>query len=351
MAKGGIYKSEVFRARAKLLAQGINPSIDAVRIELGNTGSKTTIHRYLKEIEEEEGASSTGKKVSVSDAIQNMVDTLATRLHEEAEVRVTEAAERNKAILAQKDAELAAMRREIETLKKTLADTQAALSNEAARLKETANTLRSETLERARFQQQVADLQDRLTEEAALRQSLEEKHQQAREALEHFRSAAKEQREQEQRQHEQQVQYLQSEVKTMRDLLVQKQSEIATSNKECARLVTELSQAERSLQDARGELRALKDAKAELTSARQQLDQLGHRVVESEAQAKLLEERNRELAIERAEDQTQLQQLQIELAAARATIEAQEQLAEKIQTWMAQQKTDSSGQTTNRPSR
>ena len=54
MARAGIYKSEVLRARDKLLATGRNPSIDAVREELG-TGSKSTIHRYLKEIEEEEG--------------------------------------------------------------------------------------------------------------------------------------------------------------------------------------------------------------------------------------------------------------------------------------------------------
>ena len=50
MARAGIYKSEVLRARDKLRATGRNPSIDAVREELGS-GSKTTIHRYLKEIE------------------------------------------------------------------------------------------------------------------------------------------------------------------------------------------------------------------------------------------------------------------------------------------------------------
>jgi DNA-binding IclR family transcriptional regulator len=35
------------------MAQGQHPSIDAIRIALGNTGSKSTIHRYLKELEEE----------------------------------------------------------------------------------------------------------------------------------------------------------------------------------------------------------------------------------------------------------------------------------------------------------
>lgn len=48
-------KSEVIRVRDKFLAMEHHPSIDAVRQELGNTGSKATIHRYLKEIEEEAG--------------------------------------------------------------------------------------------------------------------------------------------------------------------------------------------------------------------------------------------------------------------------------------------------------
>lgn len=48
MARGGVNKAIVLEARRALLARGENPSIDAVRIELGNTGSKTTIHRYLK---------------------------------------------------------------------------------------------------------------------------------------------------------------------------------------------------------------------------------------------------------------------------------------------------------------
>jgi hypothetical protein len=50
MARGGVNKAVVQAARLAILARGENPSIDAVRIEMGNTGSKTTIHRYLKEL-------------------------------------------------------------------------------------------------------------------------------------------------------------------------------------------------------------------------------------------------------------------------------------------------------------
>ncbi|WP_312602273.1 DNA-binding protein, partial [Pseudomonas luteola] len=52
MARGGINKALVQKARQAIVARGENPSIDTVRVELGNTGSKTTIHRYLKELED-----------------------------------------------------------------------------------------------------------------------------------------------------------------------------------------------------------------------------------------------------------------------------------------------------------
>jgi len=52
MARGGVNKAVVQIARTAILARGEHPSIDAVRIELGNTGSKTTIHRYLKELDD-----------------------------------------------------------------------------------------------------------------------------------------------------------------------------------------------------------------------------------------------------------------------------------------------------------
>ena len=87
MARSGLYKSDIQKARDRLLAQGKHPSVDAMRVELGNTGSKGTIHRYLKEIEEEEGPAP-GSRVAVSEAIQDLVGRLAARVNEEAEERV-----------------------------------------------------------------------------------------------------------------------------------------------------------------------------------------------------------------------------------------------------------------------
>ncbi|WP_368614351.1 DNA-binding protein [Paraburkholderia sp. BR10923] len=56
---------DVKRAHDPLLARGQHTSIEAIRIALGNTGSKTTIHRYLKELEEDEGASLTRAGVAL----------------------------------------------------------------------------------------------------------------------------------------------------------------------------------------------------------------------------------------------------------------------------------------------
>ncbi len=38
MARSGVYKSDVQRARDRLRATGTRPSVDAVRVALGNTG-------------------------------------------------------------------------------------------------------------------------------------------------------------------------------------------------------------------------------------------------------------------------------------------------------------------------
>ena len=87
MARTGLYKSDVKKARDHLVGQGRHPSVDAVRVELGNTGSKTTIHKYLKELEEEDGGESA--KAPLSDALQDLVARLAAQLQEEAEERIT----------------------------------------------------------------------------------------------------------------------------------------------------------------------------------------------------------------------------------------------------------------------
>ncbi len=111
MARSGLYKTDVQRARDALLAQGKKPSVDAVRVALGNTGSKTTIHRYLRELDEEEGPG-VGGQAAVSDALQDLVGRLAARLHDEADSRLQEAQQRHEHQVQERDEVLARAQQE-----------------------------------------------------------------------------------------------------------------------------------------------------------------------------------------------------------------------------------------------
>lgn len=290
MARAGIYKSEVKKARDALLAQGKHPSIDAVRAELGNTGSKTTIHRYLKELEEEEGAGF-GRGVAVSEAIQDLVGRLAQRLHEEAEARISELQARHAEQLAQRDEEKASLKQEADGFSAQLQRTEVALQAEQTAHDETRKTLQDATVSNAQHAQQVVDLKERLAENEAHCQSLEDKHRHAREALEHYREAAKEQREQEQRRHEQQVQQLQAELRTLNQTLIVKQNELTHAYQDAARTGTELVATRKELR--RSEQQAEKTGQAR--------DELQSRVTHLAANVATLTERLQQLSASRDE--------------------------------------------------
>ncbi|KVC84272.1 DNA-binding protein [Burkholderia ubonensis] len=259
MARAGLTRVDVKRARDSLIAQGLHASIDAIRVALGNTGSKTTIHRYLKELEEEEGATPT-RAASLSDAIQDLVARLAARLHEEAQVRVDQEAAATAAQRQQAQAEIAKLTGELAALQAQLADATAALSSEQEAHAETHLAAQQRAIDIERLSQQVHDRTVRLAEHKSFRQSLEEKLKHAHEALEHYRTASREQREQEARRHEAQVQQLQAELRQVNQTAIVKQNEITELNKDNARLVAESGAASKSLREARAHGEQLREA-------------------------------------------------------------------------------------------
>lgn len=263
MARAGIYKSEVKKARDVLLAQGKNPSIDAVRAELGNTGSKTTIHRYLKELEEEEGTGF-GRGVAVSEAIQDLVGRLAQRLHEEADERISELQAKYVEQVVVHDTELSTLKQENEGLSAQLQRTEVALRAEEATHEQTRQTQQAAVLLNAQLEQQVVDLKERLAENESYRQSLEDKHRHAREALEHYRESVKEQREQEQRRHEHQVQQLQADLRTLNQTLIVKQNELTNAYQDAARTGAELVATRKELHRSEQEAGRVSKARDEL---------------------------------------------------------------------------------------
>lgn len=329
MARAGIYKSDVVKARNALVAKGTYPSIDAVRIEMGNTGSKATIHRYLKEIEEEDGGSSL-PRVAVSEAIQDLVSRLSERLSEEAGAHVQELLTKQTEQQRLNQEATTSLKTELQTTRQQLEQTQRHLADEKANHGKTNEALSAKTLTSTQLVRQINDLQERLAIEERHRQSLEEKHQHAHQALEHFRQASKEQREQEQRKHEQQVQYFQMELKKINEVLTAKQHEAIHAQQEGVRLLGELSRAQSDLHQSQETVRKLNPLKNELSLAQRRVAELGEKLVAQEAATLHIQESNENLKTKVEDLQGKNQQLELDLTAAKASSTAQEQIVSNM---------------------
>jgi len=242
MARGGVNKAVVQQARQVLIARGEYPSIDAVRIELGNTGSKTTIHRYLKELEGVKPAALQGTP-ALSDTLAKLVAQLAEQLQEEADARVEQAQASFNEQREQLEAQLQLAQQALAAAHQQQQIQAAALAAESERLSATQSTLQAEQLRGASLNQALGELQVRLADKEEQVRSLEEKHRHARDALEHYRSASREQREQDQRRHEAQVQQLQVEMRQLQQGMIVKQDELTRLHRDNERLLGEHRQA------------------------------------------------------------------------------------------------------------
>jgi len=332
MARSGLYKSDVKKARDALIAEGINPSVDAVRVALGNTGSKTTIHKYLKELEEEDGGAG-GKRSSISEALQDLVERLAARLENEAQDRIAAARATSDAMAAEQAGLLQAAQNDNAQQRARVLELEAALQEQAAALVASRNDHQRESTMRQVAEQQVADLQQRLAENETHRQSLEEKHQHARQALEHYRQSVKEQREADIRRHELQIQQVQAELRQAQQTITVKQDETTRLNQEGAKLVAELSHTKQSLYEQLTQVRKLEQKVEALQSVQVRASDAERHLASKIAEAELLTEQ-----LKNANDQidavkAKVRELELLLAHANAQVQAQEQISEQLRAY------------------
>lgn len=138
-----------------------NPSIDAVRIELGSLGSKTTIHRYLKEIEDFDPRPRAFREL-LSDELTELVAGLLERMTEEggealayAQARFDEQRSELEQKLYGLNAELTSLRREVDSQK-------GALALQEDELQICQASLQAELTRNARLSQNCSDLELRV---------------------------------------------------------------------------------------------------------------------------------------------------------------------------------------------
>ena len=271
MARTGISKYLVQQARDAVVARGEHPSIDAVRVELGNTGSKSTIHRYLQELAHAEGARLDDEQL-LSATLRTAVAGLSRQLRAQACALVESAESRHAA-------EASALRADSVRLQRALADVQAqagqlgeALASERAAHAATHEALQAERVHGAALGNENAALGLRLAEHVGHIQSLEDKHRHARDALEHYRQSVKDQRDLDQRRHETQVQQVQAELRQHAQTLVAKQDEVTHLSHDNARLAAELTEARRELRAAQQTLRETQRARDDLVAVQARLE-------------------------------------------------------------------------------
>ncbi|MDB5747966.1 MAG: hypothetical protein JWP72_2814 [Massilia sp.] len=335
MARAGVYFSDVKRARDALVSAGRHPSIDAVRAALGNTGSKTTIHKYLREIEAEEG----GQKASVSEAIQALVIQLADQLRGEAatevevvRARMAELQGAHEHAQAALESQLVDARQALESVSRQLAT----IEEDLAGLKD---QLSLEQSARHTAEQRSRDLGERLADAERHQASLEEKHRHARDSLEHYRTSSKEQREQENRRHEQQVQGLQAELRQAQQAASIKQEELTRLNKEAAALVAELAASKQALHLEREAGRTLARKVDQLQVSESRIAVLEAQLAESRARAAEAEQESVRLAGLCTELRQQKATLEAQLDGAKGAITLEERLAKLDQAVFGTKKT------------
>ncbi|MBV7554167.1 DNA-binding protein [Pseudomonas sp. PDM28] len=323
MARGGVNKAVVQAARLAILARGENPSIDAVRIEMGNTGSKTTIHRYLKELDDRNETVEAPAE-PIDDELMALVARLAQRLKEQAQEPIDQARtqyeEQRKAL----EKQLGEAQEANSELHQQYEFQSLALTQESEALHETRAMLQTEQTRNAGMNQALADFELRLKDKDEQIRSLEEKHLHTRDALEHYRNAVKEQREQEMSRHEGQVQQLQMELRQAQQSALVRQDEITQLHRDNERLLTE----------NRGTLRELSLLQEQLKQSNTRQDQLLEQATRVDGERTLLQERLRVALLEsqalkqNVDEQSQLNKsLETELTKTRTELEERVRLA------------------------
>jgi len=256
MARGGVNLSVVQKARNSLLMRGVYPSIDAVRVEIGNTGSKTTIARYLKQLES--AGSEANPRERMSGALRGIVESLLDQVQEEGSQAFLEARaefEHERKLLISR---AEAFESELDELKLRFDAKGHILATQTEELKTTQSTLQTEITRNARLSQSNSDFEVRIQEKDGQIQSLEQKHTHAREALEHYRASIKEQRDQDLNRHESQVYQMQQELTVLQQALMVKQEEITRLIRDNERFIAENRQHAREASQHRGAVEALR---------------------------------------------------------------------------------------------
>lgn len=266
MARSGILYSQVAKAAAQLAAAGANPTVDAVRAALGDTGSKSTIGPMLRQWRHGHREQATAVAAGLPADLLEAVQALHQRMEARAQARIEEVRETSARDQAQASEQLTAslaaaqvlqverddLAKQLEAARKNLAQIQV----EQRQSERLADRLAAE---KDGLNQRLADRADEVT-------LLAGQLAQAREQFEHYQEAVGAQRERDRQGYEARI-----------AALAQENQQIATQQQEQLQLAAVLRAEKQNLElqlervgaEAKGYLGEVYTLREQLAAARE----------------------------------------------------------------------------------
>lgn len=310
MARAGISEFHVFQAADRLKAQNINPTVDNVRRELGDTGSRTTINNHLRQWRERNelrGRSADDLSSSLQQILGEQSKSILLALEAEAEEKFQPQREQYERQLQTQNDELETLKLKLAEKDRCIAELQTALEERQHELHSVQSAVTSAQDDNQTLRENRASLQATVTHLHKLLQETKDKEQQTLKALEQERDAQIKQRANEQRKHDTEIESLRTALETEKRTQIIQSARLRDLEKQIPSMQAEIKAA--SIESLR--------MRNEAHEAIQQADE-AKRLAESENQTLYMrlnqrEQENSELKREilelRRQDQTRIAEL------------------------------------------
>lgn len=280
MSRAGITYHDVAKAAGQLYAEGKIPTVDTVRIALGNTGSKGTIAPHLKRWKEENQVKVERAGRGLPPELVEAVQSVHERMQATVQLQLDEQESAHQQALQIWREETATLTQEfdkagttIQTLSRQLDHAQCALAELQASHHEQAVQLATVTADNA-------GLTKRLTDQRAANEDLSRQLRETREQMTHYQEAVSRQRAEERHAAEQRQAHLEQE-------LAATQQHLRDSETLQVQAQAEARQLQSSLTLVRNDLQATHKTASE---TQQLCNQRGYRLAEMEQAHESLQE-------------------------------------------------------------
>lgn len=277
MARPGVTYHEVSIIAQRLIAVGKNPTIDAIRIELG-TGSNSTLGTHLRIFKERQTQTQQlATKENIPEELIAVIKGLWERVMNQSEDKI-------QTIQQETAQDITRLKQEVQSLLQSNADWQQqfqktkqerdALAHEKSTLEQ---LLANSKIEAAAMTEKLSGLEQKIAEKQIRIDELHTQHKQTQANLEHYRAASLEQRTLDQERFDRQQKLLEQTITQINKKLALASEENLMLQKHGQKTISENENLKSELHKLNGQYEIttthLSDAKNELARAIQSTDQ------------------------------------------------------------------------------